>query len=208
METKAKILIALFLLGVVTVSGCTQQQTKYVCPDGSVVADASQCSKPTTTTQTLPENLVLNDSNFNLVSLTWNQNIRDMCDIYNGILNGTTACTSRISVSCLDQYKMQDFVMTYVIRNPQHLQFHTTYPNGTYTQSVDCYVIVDGVKYDYHRLYDATDGTAEMGSWEFGVQPSCSSWGCQATADMTKDNYIALCCAGVCKSNTLSAYCK
>lgn len=38
------LLISFLLIGVIFVSGCVQQQTKYVCPDGTTVSDASLCS--------------------------------------------------------------------------------------------------------------------------------------------------------------------
>ena len=49
-----KILITLFLIGVLFISGCVQQTPKkeYVCPDGSTVSDASMCSQTTTTIKT------------------------------------------------------------------------------------------------------------------------------------------------------------
>jgi len=41
-------IFGLFLLSILILSGCAQQQTKYVCPDGSTVSDISLCSKQQT----------------------------------------------------------------------------------------------------------------------------------------------------------------
>ncbi len=43
---KSKYLFGLFLIvGILVVGGCAQQQTKYVCPDGTTVSDVSYCPK-------------------------------------------------------------------------------------------------------------------------------------------------------------------
>jgi len=47
-----KLFISILILAVIFISGCTQTepitipQTRYVCPDGSIVNDASMCQKP------------------------------------------------------------------------------------------------------------------------------------------------------------------
>lgn len=42
---KQKLIIGLLIIGIFVLSGCTQQQSKYVCPDGSIVSDTSFCPK-------------------------------------------------------------------------------------------------------------------------------------------------------------------
>src|SRR3989344_3985619 len=42
------IIIMLFLVSIVVLSGCAQQQTKYVCSDGTTVSDSSLCPKEKT----------------------------------------------------------------------------------------------------------------------------------------------------------------
>ena len=39
------IIIGLILVSVLIISGCAQQQTKYVCPDGTTVSDSSYCQR-------------------------------------------------------------------------------------------------------------------------------------------------------------------
>lgn len=42
---KTNIIIGLMILGILIVSGCIQKETKYVCPDGSIVSSASLCKQ-------------------------------------------------------------------------------------------------------------------------------------------------------------------
>ena len=44
MKTNTTI-FSLVLLSVIILSGCAQQQTKYVCPDGTTVSDSSYCQR-------------------------------------------------------------------------------------------------------------------------------------------------------------------
>lgn len=39
------IVLGLVLVSILVISGCAQQQTKYVCPDGTTVSDTSFCPK-------------------------------------------------------------------------------------------------------------------------------------------------------------------
>jgi hypothetical protein len=45
------IIIGLFLVSILVLSGCVQQQTKYVCSDGTIVSDASLCPKQESTVE-------------------------------------------------------------------------------------------------------------------------------------------------------------
>ncbi len=40
-----KVILGLCLVSILILIGCAQQQTKYVCPDGTIVSDASFCPK-------------------------------------------------------------------------------------------------------------------------------------------------------------------
>ena len=57
--------VLVLIAGIVVLSGCVQQstpETKYVCPDGSVVLNASLCHQRVTTTETPSVTLVANNT--------------------------------------------------------------------------------------------------------------------------------------------------
>ena len=40
-----KLILGFLIIGIFILSGCAQQQTKYVCPDGSTSSDISLCKQ-------------------------------------------------------------------------------------------------------------------------------------------------------------------
>lgn len=146
------------------------------------------------------EEFILNDDNFELLSLSHHPQTVGVATTLDGVCSRYKEYLDGVSLyDWKEDYQKNEFVISYNIKGASE---------GYLDEPLSCYILVDNIKY-YAGLYEA--GAQEIRSSRFcdnphyGGEVGETCW--YARADITKSNSISFCCEGICKTKTLPAYC-